>query len=95
MSIIFRILCALCFIGCIATRSGVAAAQGSQEPAGPDTDIAKKKGNLSDKLNSTNGVIHPKGNVDPGIAKPATSDDPMPVIPPPGDPGGDPRTQPK
>jgi len=31
----------------------------------PDTDIAKKKGDLSDKLNSTSGVIHPEGSMDP------------------------------
>lgn len=61
----------------------------------PDTDIAKKKGSLSDKLDSTNGVIHPEGPVDPGMQQPTPSGGPMPVIHPPGAPGGDSRVQPK
>jgi len=66
-------------------------------PAGnvaPDTDVAKKSGSLSDKLNSSDGVIHPQGPTDPSIQKPATVNDPMPIIPPPSA-GGNPSAEPK
>jgi len=51
--------------------------------------------NLSQKLAQSNGVICPPPTVDPGIKKPAPPGGPMPVIPPPGSPGGDPHVQPK
>jgi len=52
---------------------------------------------LSDKLERSNGVIRPPGDVDPGIASPAPVPNPgtTPVIRPPGSPGGDPSIQPK
>jgi len=52
---------------------------------------------LSDKLESTSGVIRPQGDIAPDMtvrppqAEPGTT----PVIPPPGSPGGDPNTIPK
>jgi hypothetical protein len=49
---------------------------------------------LSDKLDQSNGVICPP-NVDPGIKAPTPNAGNMPVIPPPGSPGGDPTVQPK
>jgi hypothetical protein len=50
---------------------------------------------LSDKLARTDGVICPP-NVDPEIKAPTPeSGNKMPVIPPPGGPGGDPSIQPK
>jgi len=50
---------------------------------------------LSDKLARTDGVICPP-NVDPEIKAPTPqSGNRMPVIPPPGSPGGDPSIQPK
>ena len=50
---------------------------------------------LSDKLARTDGVICPP-NVDPEIKAPTPqSGNKMPVIPPPGSPGGDPSIQPK
>ncbi len=52
-------------------------------------------GNLSDKLARTDGVLCPP-NVDPDIkAAPPQNGGRMPVIPPPGAPGGDPSVQPK
>lgn len=57
----------------------------------PDTDLSKQSGNLSDKLNKTNGVIHPDGGVDPKMQKPAPATGAMSVIPPPGDPGVQPK----
>jgi hypothetical protein len=56
-------------------------------PAGPDQP-------LSDKLSQSNGVICPP-NVDPDIKAPTPNAGKMPVIPPPGSPGGDPSVQPK
>jgi hypothetical protein len=49
---------------------------------------------LSDKLSQTNGVICPP-SIDPGIKAQAPDAGKMPVIPPPGSPGGDPNVQPK
>jgi hypothetical protein len=54
--------------------------------------------NLSQRLEASGGVIKPPEGVDPGIKAPPK--DPgagstMPVIPPPGSPGGDRSVQPK
>ena len=49
---------------------------------------------LSDKLARTDGVICPE-NVDPHIRAPTPDVGKMPVIPPPGTPGGDPTVRPK
>ena len=49
---------------------------------------------LSDKLARTDGVICPP-NVDPEIKAPTPEGGKMPVIPPPGSPGGDQNVQPK
>lgn len=51
-------------------------------------------GNLSDKLARTDGVLCPP-NVDPDIWAPTPENGRMPVIPPPGGPGGDPSVRPK
>lgn len=52
---------------------------------------------LSERLDRSNGVIHPPAGTDPGIAVPAPDPNPgsTPVIPPPGSPGGNPSVQPK
>lgn len=52
---------------------------------------------LSDKLERSEGVIAPRGNIDPGLTKtaPAPDSGAMPVIRPPGEPGGDQSVQPK
>lgn len=51
---------------------------------------------FSDRLAESKGVICPPKGVDPGIVdKPPANNSLMPVIPPPGTPGGDPETQPK
>jgi len=52
--------------------------------------------NLSDKLARSDGVICPSEGVDPEIKQPVPEGGgSMPVIPPPGSPGGDPSVQPK
>jgi hypothetical protein len=52
---------------------------------------------LSEKLNRSGGVIHPPGDVDSGMARPppAVGSKSMPVIRPPGAPGGEPGVNPK
>jgi hypothetical protein len=49
---------------------------------------------LSERLEQTDGVICPP-NVDPDIRAPTPQGGNMPVIPPPGGPGGDPTVRPK
>jgi hypothetical protein len=58
----------------------------TQQPAGQ---------NLSDKLARSDGIICPPEHVDPEIKQPTPPGGPMPVIPPPGSPGGDPNVRPK
>jgi hypothetical protein len=52
---------------------------------------------LSDKLNRSDGVIKPPAGVDPEIHAPVPQGQTrrMPVIPPPGSPGGNPDVDPK
>ena len=54
-------------------------------------------GFLSDKLDRSNGVIAPPSNIDPAIRQPTPPDNGslMPVIPPPGTPGGRTDVKPK
>jgi hypothetical protein len=62
-----------------------------QKPCAEPGDASKT---LSDKLDQGGGVICPP-NVDPGIKAPTPESGKMPVIPPPGSPGGDPNVKPK
>ena len=56
----------------------------------------RQSDNPSDKLARTEGVICPPAEVDPDIRAPAPKQGGnMPVIPPPGAPGGDPSVRPK
>src|SRR5271157_1556407 len=50
--------------------------------------------NLSEKLNQSDGVIHPK-EVDPAIEKPSPQVRDRNVVPPPGTSGGAPAPKPK
>ena len=59
------------------------------------TGVPDKSANLSDQLSQSNGVICPPSGVDPKMAAPPREGGAMPVIPPPGTPGGDPNTVPK
>jgi len=64
---------------------------GGDAPAG-----APDAGSLSDRLDRSGGVIAPADpGVDPDIVRPTpdTGEVTMPVIPPPGTPGGDPDIQ--
>lgn len=63
---------------------------------GGAVDVQKPDGrSLSDQLAQSGGVICPPANMDPEIRQPAPGGGRMPVIPPPGSPGGDPSVQPK
>jgi hypothetical protein len=80
-----------------------ARAQADQgQPVAPPAarDDAPTGPSLSERLDRSKGVIVPPAstaNTDPGLVKPApsTGTRSMPVIPPPGTPGGDPNVQPK
>ena len=50
---------------------------------------------LAEKLAKSDGVLCPPSGVDPEIRAPAPDVGTMPVIPPPGTPGGDPTVRPK
>jgi hypothetical protein len=56
---------------------------------------AKKDQTLSDHLAQSGGVICPPPAVDPAIKAPTPEVGSMPVIKPPGTPGGDQSVQPK
>ena len=59
------------------------------EPRDPSATGGVQSGpTLSDKLEATDGVIRPPGNIDPQITVPAPVPNPgtTPVIPPPGSP---------
>jgi hypothetical protein len=77
-------------------------APSTQRDCPPDVAPAPRSGEttgsppLGERLSESKGVICPPKGVDPAIVnKPPSSTGTMPVIPPPGTPGGDPGTQPK
>jgi len=72
-----------------ACASGERLRPGETSPQAPSSTE-----NLSDKLARTDGVVCPP-NVDPEIKAPTPEVGKMPVIPPPGSPGGDPTVRPK
>jgi len=76
----------------------------AQQPPAPDSTPApqtkpgdKPNEPLSKKLDKHDGVLKPPPGVDPEMHKqpPATTGDKMPIIVPPGEPGGDQSVQPK
>jgi hypothetical protein len=71
---------------------------GAQATIGEGGDVEVKKPgdrSLSSKLAQSGGVICPPHQIDPEIKQPTPPGGPMPVIPPPGSPGGDQSVQPK
>jgi len=62
-----------------------------------DSQSGKQDGqSLSQRLERSNGVIRPPEHVDPEMHQPPPpSSDRMPVVPPPGSPGGDQSVKPK
>jgi hypothetical protein len=76
------------------TRDLKACAQDQGTGGTAPQTLGSGTGNLSDKLAQTDGVICP-ADVDPEIKAPTPPGGTMPVIPPPGSPGGDPSVRPK
>ena len=82
------------------THPPVAPPSASQPPpeliAPADRTPAAGTNTLSDKLSQQQGTLKPPA-VDPGIQVPVPprAQGTMPVIPPPGTPGGDPKVVPK
>ncbi len=60
-----------------------------------DTTTGQSREPLGDKLARSDGVLCPPTGVDPEMHAPAPDTGTMPVIPPPGSPGGDPNIRPK
>ena len=67
------------------------ATTGEGEPHNP----APAPDNLSGRLAQSDGVICPPPAIDPAMKLPTPEAGNMPVIPPPGSPGGDPTVRPK
>lgn len=65
--------------------------------AGASSNAQSSDAPLSKKLEEGEGVIKPPHGIDPEMHKaaPANTGDKMPVIVPPGEPGGDQSVQPK
>jgi hypothetical protein len=61
----------------------------------PDATTGQAREPLGDKLARSDGVICPPAGVDTEMRVPAPDGGNMPVIPPPGSPGGDPNVRPK
>jgi hypothetical protein len=59
------------------------------------TTTGQSQAPLGDKLAKSDGVLCPPAGVDPQMRAPAPETGNMPVIPPPGSPGGDPTIRPK
>jgi hypothetical protein len=67
-----------------------------RQPKSETEGQAPPAGNPSDRLERSDGVIRPPAGVDPQIHVPPPEPGArMPVIRPPGTPGGDPRIEPK
>jgi hypothetical protein len=74
--------------------SGIAAERPAEQPNQPVEPPAI--GSSSSDLGRSGGVIRPPADVDPQMKQmPPSSGDRMPVIPPPGTPGGNPSAKPK
>ncbi len=76
--------------GCAPTQS---TAQGNIAPR--DATTGQSQEPLGDKLAKSDGVLCPPPGVDPAMRAPTPDSGSMPVIPPPGSPGGDPNVRPK
>jgi hypothetical protein len=74
--------------------SAIAAERPAEQPNQPVEPPAT--GGSSSDLGRSGGVIRPPADVDPQMKQmPPSSGDRMPVIPPPGTPGGNPSVKPK
>jgi hypothetical protein len=101
------------FIAIAASAGAVAAQTGQSSGDTPQADsigrpdptqdprstgsVGRSGAPLSDKLDSTDGVIRPPHNIAPdmSVQPPTLSQGTMRIIPPPGSPGGNPTIDPK
>ena len=60
-----------------------------------DATVGQSNEALGDKLARSDGTLCPPSNVDPQMRAPTPETGNMPVIPPPGSPGGDQNVRPK
>ena len=91
----FAIAAAVAGFGAIAALAAEPNGRAVPDQAAPLT-TPPLSGTTSSDLARSGGVITPPADVDPQMKRaPAHSADPMPVIPPPGTPGGDPSVKPK
>jgi hypothetical protein len=67
--------------------------QGSERA--PSGTVGQAPGSLTDRLSQSDGVLCPPAHLDQEMQKEAPDVGKTPVIPPPGQPGGDPSTRPK
>ncbi len=95
----YSLALALCAAVVVSADAGPLHAQGATQAPGANGTAGDTKPDesLSKKLDKNDGVLTPPHNVDPGIHQPAPGHvgDDMPVIVPPGEPGGDQSVQPK
>ena len=76
------------------TECAPAPPRGTVAPQGSTTGQATEP--LGDRLARSNGVLCPPSGIDPEMRAPTPdAGGTMPVIPPPGSPGGNPNVQPK
>ena len=93
----------ICFAGAAAILSLSVGAQAAEAPnsrAGADQQsrptVPPASGTSSSDLSRSGGVITPPVGIDPEIKQnPPPAGATMPVIPPPGTPGGNPAVKPK
>jgi hypothetical protein len=80
--------------GAVAAAEEPRGRPGRGQPAMPAVPPAS--GTLSSDLNRSGGVITPPAGIDPEIKQtPPPTGSTMPIIPPPGTPGGNPAVKPK
>ena len=99
----FSAALALSFFALSVLISGASFAQAPEQPEtspkpapeAPEAPGTKPDAPLSKKLHKNEGVLKPPENIDPEMNKGAPDTGNMPVIIPPGEPGGDQNVQPK
>jgi len=69
--------------------------QAGEKDASAQQTTGQSREPLSDRLAQSDGVICPPSGIDAQMNKGAPEVGRMPVIPPPGSPGGDPTVRPK
>lgn len=97
LKLLFRAMSMSAVLGAVSAANAQAPAQ-TPAPSTPDNQQGQpSEKSLSKKLDESKGVLTPPHGVDPEIhqAPPANTGDKMPVIIPPGEPGGDQSVQPK